>query len=161
MITGDEIFSHCEKYRLLLTRESAAGEGRCLWIGMNPSTADASANDPTVTRECDFTWRWGFRTYVKCNVMDYRATDPKELLRIDTPSSVMNLSTIVREATYASCIIACWGAIPGPLLVYAMAVRNALKQDGREIFCLGRTKHGAPKHPLYLPKITERVPYFI
>src|SRR5688500_18342065 len=52
-----------------------------VFIGMNPSTADATVDDPTCAREWTFARREGFEAMVKCNVGDYRATDPKALLQ--------------------------------------------------------------------------------
>lgn len=158
-VSGDAIFSHCGRYRPQLTRTLPDGDGRCLWIGMNPSTADATHNDPTITRELDFTRRFGFSTYIKVNVMDYRATNPKDLLSVEIPSSIVNLSTILLEASYASCIIAAWGSIHKSLSMYSNAVENALHNRGYQLFCLGTTKDGSPRHPLYLPKTQERIPY--
>jgi hypothetical protein len=129
-----------------------------LWIGMNPSMATAFVNDPTVTREVGFTREWGYGAYMKCNAMDYRATDQK-LLRSPgvVPCSDRNLETIRAKAADANCrkIILCFGAPHKSLRRYGEQVVSTLKADGRKMFCMRLTKDGLPGHPLYVPYGTE------
>ena len=134
-------------------RPSPHGDGASapyvLFIGMNPSTADAYVNDPTIRREIAFTRRFGYASYVKVNVLDYRATKPATLLAPGVqPRSDNNLPTIKRYADGAALTIICWGKLPKSLRRYADDVLLALK--GRELWCLGRNSDGSPKHPLYL-----------
>lgn len=151
-VEGRAFFSECRRYRPLLIRKWDDGEKpTALWIGMNPSTADANVDDPTVRREIDFTRRLGLQIYVKCNVMDYRATDPKALLAPGVvPSSPENLPTIREQAAYAEKVIVCWGALPKSLRRFALAVEQQLNDDGIAMWCLGRTQDGSPRHPLYV-----------
>jgi hypothetical protein len=77
---GAEFRGDRKQYRPLLWREwGAPGAAYHLFIGMNPSTADAMVNDPTVATEIRLCMRWGVSAYRKCNVSDYRATSPKDL----------------------------------------------------------------------------------
>lgn len=155
-VDGKAEFSECGRYRLWLSRDwswQRLTDGRnqfALWIGMNPSVAEADVDDPTIRREMAFTRAAGLQTYVKCNVMDYRATDPKALLSI-APRSDKNIECIVGMASSPRCsrIIAAWGALPKPLRRYADDVVTALR--GKQLYCLGRTANGSPRHPLYLP----------
>lgn len=164
-MTGDATLSPCGRYRPLLTRTWANGAPvrAALWIGMNPSVADAHVNDPTVTREVGFTQRWGFNSYVKCNVSDYRAADPYDLVavvRSGRPAqSPENLSTILREAKTAHRIIVCFGALHPILRPLGRTVVEALRDAGHALHCVGRTKDGSPRHPLYLPNVATLVPY--
>lgn len=133
-----------------------------LWIGMNPSTADASVDDPTIRREVAFTKRepGPERYYIKCNVMDYRATSPKALLAPGIcPSTQENLVTILRYARYAEKIIVCHGALHKKLQPYANEIVGALRAAGAELWCLGKTANGSPRHPLYLRADTPLVSF--
>lgn len=157
-VTGWARFSDCGRYRPLLAREFEAGEGTILWIGMNPSTAAAEVDDPTVRRETDFSRRWGFRRFVKANVMDYRATHPKDLTAPGViPCSPENLPIIRAEAAEAARVVLAFGALAPALRVHGAATAAALRADGRELWCLGVTKDGSPRHPLYLRKDSELI----
>lgn len=153
-IDGNAEFSPCGRYRLWLSRNwsmrrfSDGRGGYALWIGMNPSVAEANVDDPTIRREMAFTKAMMIDIYVKCNVMDYRATDPKALLSVQ-PRSDQNLDCIVGLAKKADRVIAAWGALPKQLRRYADDVVTAL--NGISLHCMGKTKDGSPRHPLYLP----------
>jgi hypothetical protein len=71
--------SECGEYRYWLSRRLSMGERFVLFVGLNPSTADAMQDDPTIRREVDFARRWGYDWYLKGNVYAYRSTDPKRL----------------------------------------------------------------------------------
>jgi hypothetical protein len=155
-VSGGALFSPCGRYRPMLTRELAGGDGAILWIGMNPSTAAADVDDPTVRRETDFSRRWGFARFVKTNVMDFRATHPKDLLADDViPCSEANLRIIRDEAAKAARIMLAFGALHPRVAHHGTAVVAALRADGHDLFCLGLTKAGAPRHPLYMRKECE------
>lgn len=148
-VTGQALFygpNDC--YRPWLSRTWASDDERyILFIGMNPSTAEATIDDPTIRRELEFARRFGFSRYIKCNVMDWRATSPKDLLKVE-PCSDMNRPTILKLAAQASQIIACWGKLPRQLQIYSDRVLFDLASH--DIFCLGRNEDGSPKHPLYI-----------
>lgn len=161
-IRGGATFSDCGQYRPLLWRDWADAPklGHVLWIGMNPSTADGDVDDPTVRRECDFTAAWGYGAYRKCNVMDFRATQPKALLQPSvSPRSEINLSTIVEQAKSAQLVILAFGSLHKKLSHYGMDVVSALETENIPAMCLGITANGSPKHPLYLRKDAERIPF--
>lgn len=151
---GHAQFSACGRYRLHLSRYWVGVPDRlALWIGMNPSVADASFDDPTIRREVNFTRAWGLGPYLKMNVMDYRATNPKELLRLSCPAcSEDNLVTIVRAAKAAEKIILAYGVLPGPLRQHGQALLRELRAAGHKLWCVGLTKDGSPRHPLYVAK---------
>lgn len=161
---GDAEFSICGKYRTVLTRRW--DNGLCgwipfmLWVGMNPSTAEADVDDPTIRREIGFTERLGYYAYVKCNVLDYRATNPKSLLDDGVvPCSPKNHRTIRQLADEADLVVAAWGVLPKPLRHHAVALENDLRGDGVSLLCLGKTKDRAPRHPLYVKSSKALEPY--
>jgi hypothetical protein len=160
-VVGDaEFYGDNNQYRLWLSRWWGDQRGPfALWIGMNPSTAAKHVDDPTVRRECLYSRRHlQVNGYVKCNVADYRATKPSELLKVE-PRSDRNLDTILRFAARADRIIVCYGALHKKLEHCASIVVGALEAAGCDLHCLGYTKDGAPRHPLYLRGDTELVPF--
>lgn len=122
---------------------------RVSWIMLNPSTATAEADDPTIRRCVDFAGSWGYGGIVVTNLFALRATDPKELTKHADPIGPENDEHLVRESEYAGVTVCAWGAHP-------MAVRRAhevlssLYAAGRTPMCLGPTKSGQPRHPLYV-----------
>lgn len=144
-----EFHGPADCYRPLLWRDWGDHADRfALWIGMNPSTADADFNDPTVAREIARTQDLGLEAYAKCNVMDLRATHPRMLKHASVPPcSDVNLGTIDAYAARAAVIVAAWGALAPALRPYADRVADLLA--GRMLLCLGRTQDGSPRHPLY------------
>lgn len=166
-------FSDCGRYRHVLGRYWGSDPGQsmgdgvvdlltcpyALWIGMNPSTATAEVNDPTITREIGHTKRMGLHCMFKANVMDYRATDPKDLYPLGRDArSEKNLSTILDLAVDAQFVIAAWGALDPRLRWAARDVEDMLKQKV-PMWCVGKTKYGFPRHPLYVRKYADLEPY--
>lgn len=161
-IKGDALFvGDRQEYRPVLRRWIGEEFGEyVVFIGMNPSTADANANDPTITREWTFAKGWGFNAMVKHNVADYRATDPKTFNDTSiVPSSHLNLDLIRGSCNGASRIILCHGKLIKPLQPYGEKVVQAIVADGHKIWCFGRNGDGSPKHPLYLKSSAELIPF--
>lgn len=131
-----------------------------LFIGMNPSTADASVNDPTCAREWTFAIREGYSAMMKANVGDYRATDPKALLAPGVvAASEHNLAAIRAAAAGAGLVVLCHGKLNTALVEPARQIVEALHQDGVKLWCFGKNADGSPKHPLYLRLQTPLMPY--
>lgn len=152
-VSGDATFSADGKHRQLMRRwlGDAFPDRYILFIGMNPSTADASVNDPTCAREWSFAQREGFDAMVKANVGDYRATDPKMLLAPGVvASSPENLPTIRAAAGAAGRVVLCHGKLNKALAPAGRALIEALREDGVELWCFGTNADGSTKHPLYL-----------
>jgi hypothetical protein len=156
---GSCIFSPDRQYRYALLRPNLMRQfaqdsvsGTCLFIMLNPSTADETQNDPTVTRCIGFAKMWGFATLEVCNIFAYRTPYPDLLWKQDDPVGPDNDHWIADCAKNAAMIVAAWGG-GGVERERAPRVLKLLK-DYR-IHCLGTTFGGQPKHPLYLPKDTE------
>lgn len=143
-------FDSTARYRYTLRRRWGAGNRTALFIALNPSTADETQDDPTIRREIQFARDWGFDGLTKCNLFALRSTDPDGMLEVDDPVGADNDAHILREALKASIIVAAWGAYP---LAKPRAER-VLAMLSQRIYCLGLTKDGAPRHPLYLPQQT-------
>lgn len=161
-VRGDAVFSSCRRYRPLLRRwrGEAFPEEFAMFIGMNPSTAEAHVDDPTIAREWSFAAREGYSGYVKCNVGDYRATKPEMLLATDVePSSRENLQTILDWASRAALVVLCHGKLNRALQGHGFALARALHEKGIATMCFGTNADGSPKHPLYLRSSTPLVRY--
>jgi hypothetical protein len=162
-IEGGAYFSPDGRHRHLLWRfwqDGITRPGFVFWIGMNPSTADASVDDPTVKKERKFTKRWGYGGYVKANVMDYRATDPKRLMDPGiVPCTDHNLEVIIDVARQADVIVLAFGSPHKKLRHHGQNVVRAIHGIGKPMHCLALTKDGLPGHPLYLKDTSELVPF--
>ncbi|MFG1270562.1 DUF1643 domain-containing protein [Xanthobacter sp. DSM 14520] len=166
-VRGDALFAGPNsEYRLWLSRvwqmdaAAAFDVPFALWIGMNPSTAGPRLDDRTVRREIEFTRKLGLQSYVKVNVCDYRATQPERLLTSGVlPRSSDNLSTIISLAERAARVVLAFGLLPKQLRFMADEAVLALTSRGIGLYCVGFTKDGFPRHPLYVPASSEIVPF--
>lgn len=151
-------FSGCGLYRYYLWREWEPALPRCVFIGLNPSTADETKDDPTIRRCIGFARREGCGRLDMLNMFAWRATDPRAMKSVDEPIGPWNDETIVRVASRARHVVAAWGA-HGAHLGRGKAVGELLERSGVRVSCLGTTKSGHPKHPLYLRADTPLVPW--
>ncbi len=142
-------YSNCERYRFALTRVWAPEGPKALFIMLNPSTATEYQNDPTVER-CERRARaQGFGAFRVCNIFAWRSTDPKGLRKCDDPIGDANDAAILEGAAWADRTVCAWGT-HGALLDRGPAVEALLRGHGVPMHHLGLTKHGHPKHPLYI-----------
>ena len=148
------VLSTDRKYRYLLWRRWDDDLPAILFIGLNPSTADEKQDDPTIRRCIAFSKSWGYGTLLMVNLFAFRATDPIELKTQDDPIGLHNDYWTRLEYERAQARIAAWGT-KGSYQNRNVAVRKLLP----DLFCLGLTNGGHPKHPLYLPKNTKIIPY--
>lgn len=72
-------FSGCGRYRYSLRRRWADGGPPACWIMLNPSTADAEKDAPTIRRCIGFSKAWGHNALVVVNLFALRSTDPTAL----------------------------------------------------------------------------------
>lgn len=149
------VFSANRKYRFELWRRWSSGPF-CMFLCLNPSTADETLNDPTVTRCINFAKAWGFGAFVMTNIFAFRATDPRVMKAEADPIGFGNDDTINRLARKAGIVVAGWGVhgahLDRGLDVAAMLPPGMLK-------CLGYTKDGDPRHPLYLRADSRPLPF--
>jgi hypothetical protein len=115
---------------------------------LNPSTADDSIDDPTIRRCIGFAKSWGFGALDVLNIFAYRSTDPAVLRKITDPVGKENDRFIVETTGKRDCelVIAAWGNMG----MYASRASNVVKIIPRDVMCLGKTKAGFPRHPLYV-----------
>lgn len=141
-------FSPCRKYRYSLWRKwSDENRGYAMFIGLNPSTADETRNDPTVRRCIGYAKDWGYSGLIMTNIFGYRATLPAALKAVNEPIGAGNDRALRTLAATAAVVVAAWG-VHGVHLNRHEKVRKMLPQ----LKVLRLTKAGHPCHPLYLPK---------
>ncbi len=148
-------------YRYELRR--AWGDGPVVtWVMLNPSTADAQSDDPTIRRLLSFSDSWGFGEFLVVNLFAYRSPKPVALRTIVDPVGPGNERAIEAAIAKAELVICAWGAS-----IDSRALRGRPKPNvtaltaalWKPTACLGRTGAGRPVHPLYVSADTEPVPY--
>ncbi|MEN8837568.1 MAG: DUF1643 domain-containing protein [Celeribacter marinus] len=143
------VYSDCERYRYSLTRTWDTQGRKALFVMLNPSTATEVQNDPTVER-CERRARaLGFGAFCVTNIFAWRDTDPKNMRAAADPIGPENDTTILGFSDWADNIICAWGT-HGAHLSRGVTVEALLRETGRNLYHLGLSKAGHPKHPLYI-----------
>jgi len=143
-------FSDCQRYRYQLERtwgERLSRKSTVVFVGLNPSTADASKDDPTIRKCTDFAQRWQFKKLIMVNLFAWRTTDPNGLLASDDPVGELNDQYLDKAIKQSSMVLACWGEY-GTILDRSSQFR---RRYSRRLHCLKKNASGEPTHPLYLP----------
>lgn len=151
---SDAIVDSTGAYRYLLSRCWDDSLPPVCFCMLNPSTADSIADDATIRRCIGFAKSWGCGSIFVINLFAYRATSPKELKLVPDPVGRWNFCFIHLVSQQASITVAAWGS-QGVQLHQNMHVLPLLKNP----LCLGLTKAGHPKHPLYVSADTQLRPY--
>lgn len=138
-------------YRYRLGRRWGDGPS-VTWVMLNPSTADADVDDPTIRRCIAFTESWNFHALTVVNHFAYRATDPKALRQVEDAIGPANWRHVREAITEGQFTVAAWGAHARsmPWWRYTPDVADLAAKANRPLRCLGTTKDGSPRHPLYL-----------
>ena len=148
-------FSPCRTWRYTWTHVWDSDLPLFMVVGLNPSTADESQPDPTVTRCINRARRGLYGGLIMCNAFAIRGTDPKILKETALdPVGPDNDFWLRRMAEAAATILVAWGN-HGLLFDRQADVLKVLHD--RRLYCFGTTKQGAPKHPLYLPGDVQTV----
>lgn len=145
--------SYCGRYRYGLLRTWARGQ-RVAFVGLNPSTADAIHDDPTIRRCRAFAQAWGYGGMVMLNLFAYRATSPRDMMAADFPVGPSNDYYLRRWARVVDLVVVCWGSHGGH-----MGRDREVVGMLSGLHCLTITKGGQPGHPLYLRGDLQPIPY--
>jgi len=146
-------------YRYLLTRDWLGDGSPMVFVMLNPSTATQDTDDPTIRRCIGFAHREGAAGLRVVNLFAYRATDPSALQHAEDPVGPHNDQVILTHATIpGALVVAAWGT-HGRIRHRATEVKALLTAAGVHLMCLGRTRMGDPRHPLYLPADTRLLPF--
>lgn len=119
------------------------------FIGLNPSTADETQDDPTIRRCIRFAKDWGYGALCMTNLFAYRATDPEVMKAQEDPTGMENNTRLLEVGQHAGLIIAAWGK-HGAHNDCQTWVTRMFFDCKLKLHCLGKNKDGTPKHPLYL-----------
>lgn len=156
---ADAIISPCGQYRYTLTRRIPCvlrWVRPCLFIMLNPSIADASIDDPTIRRCIGFAKLWQCTSLTVVNLFALRSTDPEALAKHADPVGPENDTYLSRLAfSHRFGVVVCaWGSHP-----FAKERAQAVREAFTGASCLGITKNGSPRHPLYVKADQPLVPY--
>lgn len=143
------------RYSLSRPTGEMSADGTVGFVMLNPSTADAAHDDPTVRRIVGFARRWGFAKVEVVNLFAFRATDPKNLwLNLRAGVDVVgprNDEAIESAACGADEVVVAWGKGSWLAASRVAAVVDLLRRcRGTDIRCLALNGDGSPKHPLYV-----------
>jgi ribosomal protein S27AE len=155
------LISPCGQYRYSLLRRwnGQARTPLLAFVMLNPSTADAYLDDPTIRRCMRFGHREGYGGIVVYNLYGWRSADPKSLLTCTDPvgpwSDQILQGAAEQAADDGTPIVAAWGANarPGRVTDVLALLR------GSDLRCLGTTAQGHPRHPLYVKGDQPLVPF--
>jgi hypothetical protein len=133
------------RYRYLLTRSWRTDLPVVCFVMLNPSSADASVDDPTIRRCIDFARRWGYGGLTVVNLYAFRTPSPAELFAAHDPVGCENDDFLATVCARASAVVAAWGAkVPHP------ERKQAAVGGVENLKCLGTNRNGEPRHPLYV-----------
>lgn len=150
MTAKDAKISPCGKYRYSLTRIWEPGLPKVYFIMLNPSTADALVDDPTIRRCVGFAKEWGYGGIKVLNLFAVRTAFPKEMMEASDPVGPENYDEFERMLTSEDPLIVCAWGVHGAYMDQDLTVLGWIEHLNPK--CLGLSKDGHPRHPLYLPK---------
>ncbi len=150
----DAVLSDNGQYRYRLTRRWAEGE-QVTFVMLNPSTADAHKDDPTLRRCIGFARSWGYAALSVVNLYAFRATNPEDLWRTSDPVGDDNDIYLRAAGQSGDLLVAAWGANAKP----ERAAEVIALPGFERIHYLRLTRSGQPSHPLYLPKNLTPIPF--
>lgn len=158
----DATISACGRYRYELSRRWDMPPTKpAVFVMLNPSTADADVDDPTIRRCIGFAQRESVSGLVVVNLFAWRATDPDELLQVPEPVGPGNSAYVRSALDNAGLVVVACGALHRRLASrhpLTWIVDIAAAADVR-LMCLGTTRAGWPRHPLYVRRDAKLVPW--
>lgn len=158
-IERDAVISDCGKYRYLLRRSWDHDKPRALFVMLNPSTADAQIDDPTIRSCYRLVNALGYGSFEVVNLFAWRATDPNDLAASPDPiGNPKNADVVCAALGRCDMAICAWGA-HWRAAQRADLMVSTIRGYKPAAYCLGVTKSGAPKHPLYIKTGTPLVMY--
>lgn len=155
LIEPRAVMSACGLYRYRLWRDLVEGAGTCLFVLLNPSTADSEKDDPTVIRCVGFARSWGFSRVALVNLFAFRSPHPDALRTAVDPIGPENDAHVLDALRTAHRVVAAWGT-HGEYRGRGDAVRAMIARF--QPLSFGLTANGQPRHPLYLPASSPVLP---
>lgn len=145
------VFDVSRQYRYRLDRVWDRTKPRLCFIMLNPSVANETILDPTVTRCMCRAVEMGFGALTVVNIFAFKSTNPEELRGVVDPTGGQENDTHILNALFKSDMrIAAWGS-HGKLRGRDLQIKQMIFDSGKDCHHLGLTKTGQPQHPLYIP----------
>jgi hypothetical protein len=138
-------FSDCRKYRYALWRIWNNDLRPVMWIGLNPSKANESKNDNTISTVKALSENWGYGGFYMMNLFAIVSTDPG-LLKTHPDPLGDNDGWIEKIAARCKDVVFAWGGFKET----KERCQKIITQFP-EALCIKILKDGSPKHPLYTP----------
>lgn len=164
----ETVFSPCRLYRYTLWRHWAFEFGEehpelvqrsyVQFIGLNPSTADETKDDPTIRRCIGFAKAWGYGALCMTNLFAWRDTYPANMKKVNDPVGPDNDRWLMEIAKGAAVVVAAWGG-HGTHQYRNVKVRQMFRESGMQLHYLRLTKFNHAEHPLYLPASLTPIPF--
>lgn len=149
-MTKTAIISDCGKYRYLLMRQwNKDLPSNLYFIGVNPSTADAEKDDPTIKKLICLASAWGYGGFHIVNLFAYRSSDPAVLLTVPNPVGPENDLYLANARKSGGKVVLMWGSKAKD--ISARRVEIVFSQFKSIAYYLRLNRDGSPAHPLYLP----------
>lgn len=148
-------------YRYLLERIWDETGRICLFILLNPSIADGTIDDPTAVRCMRFAQRFQCGRLIMANAFAFRATEPSIMMAAADPVGPENeyhVRQAVRRVVASDGLCVCGWGTHGSFMNQDHIVRGWIESEGATPMALALTKHGQPRHPLYLRADTQPFP---
>jgi hypothetical protein len=149
-VAGDPPGHAPGRYRYRLWRTWDAALPRVAFVMLNPSTADHRKDDPTIRRCIGLSRAWGYGGLVVVNLFAYRTPAVAALRQVPDPIGPDNDRHVRAASRRAAAVVLAWG-VHGTLHGRDQEVLRLLGRCRRPLLCLGTTRDGHPRHPLYLP----------
>jgi hypothetical protein len=124
---------------------------------LNPSTADALVNDPTIERCQKRAEQLNFGALEVVNLFAWRSTDPSVLANLEDPIGPENDDAIRDAARRAALLIVGWGK-EGSLLNRGPEVMQIIRETGTVPHALKLNTDKSPQHPLYISYLQQPFP---
>jgi hypothetical protein len=157
------VLSDDERFRYRLSRTWLPSRPALAIVMLNPSTADAKVNDPTIRKCLWFAGAWHYGGIDVVNMCALRATDPSELfMRLEMKQDVIGPDNLhhIRQACKDRDVLVAWGqGVKRLPKNHVEFVELTIANSATKVYCLGKTKTGYPSHPLYIAKNTQPEPF--
>jgi hypothetical protein len=157
-VENDAVISEDGKYRYLLRRTWDHAKPRALLIMLNPSTADARQDDATIRSCVRLLTGLCYGSMEVVNLFAWRATKPTDLPSFAEAIGPKNPDIIDGAISRCDIVICAWGA-NSMAMEYGKQIISTARASRPAVYCFGKTKTGAPKHPLYIKSGTPLEPY--
>jgi hypothetical protein len=149
-------FSECGLYRYALWRIWDDSKPLVMFVGLNPSTANAEADDPTIRRVRAIATNLGYGGIYMCNCFSYISTNPAMLKAETVEAMIKNAEVLKRAAQRCKDVVFAWGNFKE---VSDSGIDKKLAEAFPSAKALFINKNGSPKHPLYCKTEIQPVMY--